>query len=813
MPLTDFGPSFGLNIGSIAVFARNDNPDQSILIAATGEAADQYNWGSTDNPNAPGSTTQGVGFLRSMDGGATWELLDSTNNSLPFNSRDHLFAASNGTAGFKVAIDPTPLPSGGVVVYAAMSGPNGGLWRSLDAGTTWEKMSQDGTHGTSATDVVLDLASKNAATGNVDILYVSFEDSPSGGGIYISPNRGQTLNLISGQIGVPQLRDADIATVPAVTVGNLPDPNGADGRITLAKPSVVPDSDPNSAVKNILYQGWLYAAVVDSTGTLQGVWLTKDFGQSWTKLQLPTLPGTQGAGYARPSNNTDLGDYFTPDSPNGPSPDTNYTVTLVVDPNDPQVVYLGGTSIRQTSGLIRIDTTLVHDAHALVSTDFNAPDGGQRWPEANAIAPAVTRDQNAGLGRPARIFPNIGLLDPNEYINLIRQPDAPFLSTSAVLIDNISSFTNTGAGVRWTPFDEMLLSKPTDLDYSTNVHAGVALRDPLTGNTRLLFGDDQGIFSGVDQGNGRLDPGIGTQQNATYSRVGNLQIGQLYQGAAQPTTLAAQIAGAMLYGATQGNAYPSSDPNVLTNGVNWWLGDNAGELSGSDVATDQQGEGTVYEFKWPAFATNVNTFTEFFQVNGVPRTFGLIQTGGASDPQWPLVSPVYPGLVPMGRFAVNPLDGDQVVISSNAGRIFATTNQGVFWNVIGNPGDLDGTYAPAVVYGARTRPRPAARGTSATSSTPAPSAATSTSPAPAAAARPTPGRTSPPASTARASSRSSPARTAAATRPTPSLSTASTTRPTRCRRAIPGGTSPATSSTSPSLRSATTPTPTRSSPS
>ena len=76
IPLTDFGPTSGLNIGSIAVFGRNDDPSQSIIIAATGVASSTYGIGGDD--------MQGVGFLRSEDGGQTWTLLDSTNNNLPY---------------------------------------------------------------------------------------------------------------------------------------------------------------------------------------------------------------------------------------------------------------------------------------------------------------------------------------------------------------------------------------------------------------------------------------------------------------------------------------------------------------------------------------------------------------------------------------------------------------------------------------------------------------------------------------------------------------------------------------------------------
>ena len=113
---------------SIAVFGHNNDPNQSIIFASTGE-------GDT------GST--GVGVIRSMDGGATWTLLDSTinvdsnGNPLPINSslRDHMFV---GTSSFKIVVDPVHAPSGpnDVIVYMALQGSatSGGLWRSLDSG-------------------------------------------------------------------------------------------------------------------------------------------------------------------------------------------------------------------------------------------------------------------------------------------------------------------------------------------------------------------------------------------------------------------------------------------------------------------------------------------------------------------------------------------------------------------------------------------------------------------------------------------------------------------------------------------------------
>ena len=94
-----------------------------------------------------------------MDGGKTWDLLDSRDNSLPFSTRDHFFAAGNGTSVFKIVADPRLTPTGEAIFYAALSDLSangtgtynqlvtgsgqpirGGLWRSVDSGRTWTQM-------------------------------------------------------------------------------------------------------------------------------------------------------------------------------------------------------------------------------------------------------------------------------------------------------------------------------------------------------------------------------------------------------------------------------------------------------------------------------------------------------------------------------------------------------------------------------------------------------------------------------------------------------------------------------------------------
>ncbi|MBX6313387.1 MAG: subtilisin, partial [Isosphaeraceae bacterium] len=652
IPLTDFGPTFGINIGGIAVFGRNNDPNQSIIFAATGE-------GDTGTP--------GVGFLRSMDGGATWTLLDSLDNTKPFAQRDHTFAKNGGTQAFQIAVDPRPTPSGGVIVYAALSGGNGGLWRSLDSGNTWQLM-----RAGQATDLVLDPNSGTGAPGgNLQILYAAFR----GEGVFMSPNRGQVWNKLLGGIGDPLIHDLSTGGFPVPVTNTAPgSPGDGQGRIVLAKPALT-----GNPVQDLLYEGWLYVLVVTpGAGKLNGLYLTKDFGQNWTKVRLNTIPPVTAAGvttaFAVPTNDYTKTDYelFAGPPNSGFDGQGNYDVSLAIDPTNPNIVYLGGTLDGPPSGYLRVDVTRLSDPHALVAFDNDNPDGGLLQINTSPTA-RIALDDTKNLPTPA------------PYLNLIRNPSDPFNANATINVINTARFNNTGADARWIPFDIG----------GTDQHRVVTLVDPLTGHARIIIGDDQGVFTAVDN-NGTFQTGIGTVEAPFGSRNGNLQITQFYYGAAQPSNLAAQVAGAMFYGSAQDDGQPASVGDVLTSGNLIWDGPG-GDSTG--VATDQQGRGTQYQYIWPCCGGGK---TDFFQVSssgqpgfGVGRTFGLLQQsnpGPVPDPQWPFTGG--------SNFAVNPLDGDQIIMSSQAGRIFGTETQGQFWNVIGDPSALDGSYAPALAYGA-----------------------------------------------------------------------------------------------------------------
>jgi len=240
----------------------------------------------------------------------------------------------------------------------------------------------------------------------------------------------------------------------------------------------------------------------------------------------------------------------------------------------------------------------------------------------------------------------------------------------------------------------------------TGYLAAVALTDPTTGLPRLIFGNSQGVWSVLDN-NGVMESSVGgTDALPATNRNGNLQITQFYYGAVQPSNAAAQIAGALFYGAAQDNGGPFSDPSILTDGDLQWsvpAGDISAYLDSSAVAVDQQGVGTVDQYWFPGLPHDSTSYTDFFQVDGTGRTFGLLQAAGG----WPTPDPTNWPTGGVANFAVDPVNGSDMAISSHTGAVFATLNGGETWfeiggpTVFGSPGDN----SLALAYGA---PDPAA---------------------------------------------------------------------------------------------------------
>ncbi|HEY1683259.1 MAG TPA: Ig-like domain-containing protein [Tepidisphaeraceae bacterium] len=653
-----------LNIGSIAVLGSQTvggTTYPSMIFAATGQLSDPS---ATDN--APG-----VGILVSTDGGQTWNLASGLNNYasgswLPLSStaRDNDFV---GTISYKIIVDPTLQADGDAIVYLALSDPStgaknfGGLYRSIDSGKTWSLM-----RAGQATDVAFEADSsvgtfqqgQNSTQQNLNNIVAAF----AGDGIYFSPNRGQVWTPLLGGVGDPTILNGS----NPVSVAAAGSPNGNNGRIVLATPELT-----GNAVQDLLYSGWIYAVVISGTvntgsGHIVGIYMTKDNGDNWTKLTLnPSFDVTAGAGI--------------------PAGTGNYDISLAVDPSNPNVIYVGGNATATGSdGMIRIDTTGISDAHSFYQGETSS-DGGQLRVNTTDVA-----STNGGTGTYSTTI-------EQPTINLLQNPSQPFLANATINVSDITQFGNTGDGISWIPFDSAFAG-------AENYNAIVTVPDETTGGVRIIVATGQGIYTGIDEDGTLLTPatiagGGGTPGIISGSRSGNLSIAEIYYGAVQPSQNAADIAGAMFYGNTQGLGLISSDPNILTDGNTTWTA-NPVPGSGAGVATDSTGTGAVYQYTSPFFS---GAGTNFFQVDGVGRTNGLFATTTGTDtthdPQWPDFSTNGNGTIG-SNFAVDPIDGNQIVMSSQTGRIYATQTQGKTWSLISPNAGLDGTYAPAVAFGA-----------------------------------------------------------------------------------------------------------------
>jgi subtilisin-like proprotein convertase family protein len=711
VPLTDFGPTTAVNTGSILVLPHNNDPLQSILFVATGD-------GDTGTP--------GVGFLVSPDGGNSWGLFDSLNNVdsttigqgniTPINAstRTHDFV---GTQIYRLVADPTKITIGGnlnTILYAATSK---GLYQSLDTGRHWQLL-QSGV----VTDVLL--APGSAGTdGTLQIVYAAIE----GVGVFMSTNRGSSFLQMLGNQGHQFIRDFDnypnSTPIPVTTPGSLT-PNGAFGRITLATPAL-----SGNPLLDFLHTGFLYAAVSTADGTnLQGLFVTKDAGNTWTRVALPTFAGFGTTDNIKATINP-VQQLLPPhaaspvNNPNYPNVNStyntargNYALSLAVDPTNPNVVYLGGVEN------VRVDLTALMDGYNETANLLDANDGGQTY--TNTIGALTLKFPALPYGF-VPIDPNTGqpqgFAGTTNYLNLLRDPNNPFVADSILYLHNVSFFNNsilnaTGpvqeSDVSWEPFNAGLAG-------SYLVHQIVTVKDPLTGHARLYFADEQGVYSGVDQG-GTFTAGVGMANLPLGNRNGDLQIAQLFESASQPSTLAADIAGAMFYATSNGTSAQSTS-DILRTGNLTWANEDVVPLSATGVATDATGTGVMYQYQWPCCDQLVDP-ARFFQITQpgavpVSRVTNLLQAGdnpfaGVGNWKEQAPPPNYEadqkaGTL-FGTFAVNPIDPNAAVIGSRpfspgpGANIFRNTGLlgNAPWFVIGRAQDLDGTYAQSLAFGA-----------------------------------------------------------------------------------------------------------------
>jgi hypothetical protein len=229
--------------------------------------------GSTSSDAFLGSP--GFGVAQSTDGGATWTVL-----------------AASTFAGRRIdSIVPTSLASGNVVLAATLF-DKGGVYRSTDNGVTFTRISGNGTSGLPDAGV----SQLIADPGNSNRFYVGVPENSGGGaaaGIYRSVDGGVTWTQVS--TGLTGLSNSL--------------------RILLTV--------HNDATNNVVY-----ADIINTNGTLNGVFRSTNQGGNWTSLGVPSpsiYPGAQGILHgALAADPTDPNIVFiSGDRQNNPFPNTN----------------------------------------------------------------------------------------------------------------------------------------------------------------------------------------------------------------------------------------------------------------------------------------------------------------------------------------------------------------------------------------------------------------------------------------------------------------------------------------------------------
>jgi hypothetical protein len=363
----------------------NGNPVPAPISAlAIAPAAPDVIYAGTGVADHAYDSRPGVGLYKSIDDGKTW-------NQVGVSGGVDTFAGARIT---KIAIS-RPDELGVTRVYVAVAGGGqfgAGLYRSGDGGVTWvnvldpNKMtltsggtlgSQGVTHVTSVTDVAIDFLVHEDHDIYVGIGNIGFIDPASGNagnsaGVWTSPNDGGTWFLLQGGLHLSNSAIPIGTAVGKVTIA-LPETRVSDDGIIYA---LISNPTPFGSTGDAgTTQGSAIADAEGQTG-VAGLWKTKVHGDDWTHVMLrQSVPVAPPVAAADPHHFINL---------NLTADEASYVGTLVVDPTNANVVYIGGARLRASitsafkdqalrsdpqRGLLRVDTSNMRD------TDYVKPDG------------------------------------------------------------------------------------------------------------------------------------------------------------------------------------------------------------------------------------------------------------------------------------------------------------------------------------------------------------------------------------------------------------------------------------------------------
>lgn len=413
------------------------------------------------------------GVFRSTDGGANWE------KTLFINEH---------TGAVQVEFDPNDPEvlfadlwehQEGPWENAKFSGPNSGLYKSIDGGSTWSKI----TRGLPTAEQGLGRIGIAFAPSNSKRLYATV-DAKTNGGIYTSHDHGESWSLINTDYRLWG-RGSDFAEIKVhpkdenvVFVGNIASYRSMDGGKTWASLKGAPGGDDYHRIwinplqpEIMLFAADQGAVVTVNGGKTWSSWYNQPTAQLYhvsTDNQFPywVYGGQQESGAIAIASRSNGGQISFREFMGVGADEYAY---VAPDPNDPNIIY-GGRVIKYDkrtgqsqvvapevlrSGRVRFLRTMplmfhpADDQMLLFGTNivFKTLDGGQHWEE---ISPDLTRKQ-------AEIPSSVGHYSTKDMEQMPQRAIVYALGPSPLNKDIIWAGTDDGlvhvttdGGVNWT---------------------------------------------------------------------------------------------------------------------------------------------------------------------------------------------------------------------------------------------------------------------------------------------------------------------------------------------------------------------------